>query len=71
MARTSTVKLIEKLIQSEIKDNDLLMQNEVDTKHYGKACGYGKFNEGLNKALSIIRGCQSITTGMDLSGEEK
>ncbi len=55
MAKTNRLKLATSLIEAEILNVEKMIDTEATTGHYGKACGWQKYIEGLEKALSYLR----------------
>ena len=55
MAKTNKLKLVATLIDAEIENATNAVDSEATTGHYGKASGWQKYIEGLEKALSYVR----------------
>lgn len=69
MAKQNKLKLAISLIENEISEADKRITMEVETEHYGKACGHQKYKEGLLQALSFVRVCSG--QDKETSGEDK
>lgn len=57
MARTNKLKLAVSLIENEVTETNKKIEEEAKTGHYGEACGFQKYKEGLLQALSFVRVC--------------
>lgn len=55
MAKANRLKLAASLIEAEIGVVEKAIDTEATTGHYGKACGWQKYIEGLEKALSYLK----------------
>lgn len=55
MAKANKLKLVATLIDAEIENASNAVDSEATTGHYGKASGWQKYIEGLEKALSYVR----------------
>lgn len=55
MAKANKLKLVATLIEAEIENATNAVDSEATTGHYGKASGWQKYIEGLEKALSYVR----------------
>lgn len=69
MARANKLKLAMSLIENELSETDKKIAVEVRAEHYGKACGFQKYKEGLSQALSLVKICNGQDE--EASGENK
>lgn len=58
MAKTNKLKLAINFIEAEIAEVEKMIDTEATTGHYGKACGWQKYVEGLEKTLSYLNTIQ-------------
>lgn len=54
LAKTNRLKLAINFIEADIAESVKMIDTEATTGHYGKACGWQKYVEGLEKALSYL-----------------
>lgn len=69
MARQNKLKLAIALIENAVSETNKEIEMEVETEHYGKACGLQKHKGGLLQALSFVKVCDGQVRG--LFGENK
>lgn len=55
MAKTNRLKLAINFIEADIAEAEKMIDTEATTGHYGKACGWQRYVEGLEKALSYLK----------------
>lgn len=55
MTRNNCLKTVMALIENEISVSGEKIKIEADTGHFGKACGWQKYQEGLEAALGFVR----------------
>ncbi len=63
MARTNKLKQAIQLIENEICEAGKKIVTEAQTEHYGKACGWQNYQEGLVQALCFVKVCSCNAEG--------
>lgn len=69
MARINKLKLAMSLIENEVAETNKKIEDEAKTGHFGNACGFQKYKEGLSQALSFVKVCSGRDE--EVVGEDK